>query len=125
MAEEERVSKRGIKGEGRPLKIIDPEMVRQLAMIDCSYDEMAAVLKCDPKTLTNRFSQVIKEGREEGRSSLKRAQYKAAMNGNTTMLIWLGKQRLGQRDSQYLSSIDEDGKVVPLHVYIPEIKSET
>jgi len=27
-------------------------------------------------------------------------QYTAAMEGNTTMLVWLGKQHLGQSDQQ-------------------------
>lgn len=30
--------------------------------------------------------------------SLKRKQWEMAMNGNITMLIWLGKQNLGQTD---------------------------
>jgi hypothetical protein len=30
--------------------------------------------------------------------SLRRAQFKAAKEGNVTMLIWLGKQRLGQKN---------------------------
>jgi len=82
----------------RPKKQIDPDMVRQLAMIQCSYAEMAAVLGCNESTLTRRFAQAIKDGREEGKTSLKRAQYKAAMNLNPTMLIWLGKQHLEQKD---------------------------
>lgn len=84
----------------RPKKAIDPEKVRQLAAMDCSYAEIAAVLDCDPSTLTRRFAQVIQKGREEGTSSLKRRQFKLAMDGNPTMLIWLGKQRLGQKDQQ-------------------------
>lgn len=87
---------------GRPPLDIDPAQVEQLAMIDCSYAEMAAVLGCDASTLTRRFAQVIEKGREAGKSSLKRAQFKAAINGNPTMLIWLGKQRLGQADQQHL-----------------------
>jgi len=35
---------------------------------------------------------------ENGRSSLRRLQWKSATNGNITMQIWLGKQYLGQRD---------------------------
>jgi hypothetical protein len=31
--------------------------------------------------------------------SLRRAQFRAAENGNATMLIWLRKQWLGQRDN--------------------------
>ena len=30
--------------------------------------------------------------------SLRRAQYQKALDGNPTMLIWLGKQILGQRE---------------------------
>jgi len=80
------------------LKAIDERQLEQLAMIQCSYEEMAAVLGCDQSTLTKRFSQVIKKGREKGRMSLKRMQYKKAMEGNVVMMIWLGKQHLGQRE---------------------------
>jgi hypothetical protein len=31
--------------------------------------------------------------------SLKRKQYEVAMSGNVSMLIWLGKNILGQRDT--------------------------
>lgn len=82
----------------RPRKKIDPEQVKQLAMIQCSNAEMAAVLGCSHDVLERRFASAIKEGREHGKSSLKRAQYKLAMNGNATMLIWLGKQHLDQKD---------------------------
>jgi hypothetical protein len=60
---------------------------------------MAAVLGCDEKTLSNRFSQAIKEGRETGKMSLKRKQWEVAMKGNVAMLIWLGKIQLGQVDT--------------------------
>jgi hypothetical protein len=83
----------------RPKKDIDPDQVKKLAAIDCSYSEMASVLNCDEKTLTNRFSQVIKEGRESGCASLKRKQFEIAMSGNVSMLIWLGKIRLKQKDT--------------------------
>lgn len=99
---------------GRPKKDIDPEQVRKLAAIDCSYAEMAAVLGCDPKTLTNRFSQAIQKGRQEGCASLKRKQFELAMAGHPTMLIWLGKQRLGQRDHQSVDIEDRRvGKLTP------------
>lgn len=99
----------------RPRKAIDPAQVEQLAMIDCSYEEMAAVLGCSPDTLQRRFAAVIEKGRAVGRSSLKRTQYRIAMGQNAqfdkagnkiqkerepnpTMLIWLGKIRLGQKE---------------------------
>jgi hypothetical protein len=95
---------------GRPKKNIDENQVVKLAAINCSYAEMAAVLDCDEKTLSNRFSQAIKKGRETGKMSLKRKQYEVAMGGNVTMLIWLGKQMLGQSDRTQieLSRVPDD-----------------
>ncbi len=88
----------------RPRKKIDPEQVEKLAAINCSYAEMAAVLDCSASTLKRRFGPVIKKGRELGTGSLKRQQYKLAMAGNVTMLIWLGKQYLGQKDQSAVAS---------------------
>ncbi len=82
----------------RPKKQIDPKQVESLALINCTTAEMAAVIGCSSDTLERRFAAIIKEGREKGRMSLKRKQFQAAMSGNTTMLIWLGKQLLGQTD---------------------------
>jgi hypothetical protein len=40
---------------------------------------------------------------------LRRLQWKGAEAGNPTMLIWLGKQMLGQRDSHGLQQLDKHG----------------
>jgi len=80
------------------LKDIDERQVRELALIHCTYKEMAAVIGCHVDTLRDRFSNVIEEGRESGKTSLRRAQFKAALKGNSRMLIWLGKQYLEQSE---------------------------
>lgn len=90
----------GKKKGGRPRAVVDAAQLEQLAAINCSLAEMAAVMKCDQRTLTRRFAQVIKRGREVGTSSLKKAQFNLALKGNATMQIWLGKQLLGQRDQR-------------------------
>lgn len=82
----------------RPRKKIDAEQVKKLAAIQCSYAEMASIVGCNESTLTRRFAQAIKEGRDHGKTSLKRKQYEVAMSGNVTMLIWLGKQHLDQKE---------------------------
>lgn len=82
----------------RPKKLIDEEQVRKLAAINCSLEEMASVLNCEKTTLHRRFASVIKKGRDGGKMSLKRKQYEVAMSGNVTMLIWLGKIFLEQRE---------------------------
>lgn len=44
----------------------------------------------------------LERGRESGKASLRRLQWKAANAGNTTMLVWMGKQYLSQTDRQDL-----------------------
>ncbi len=85
---------------GRPLKNINPQQVAELAAIGCTMIEMAAVLDCSVDTLENRFSDVIKKNRQEFKMSLRRFQYRAAEEGDRTMLVWLGKQYLEQTDKR-------------------------
>ena len=100
---------------GRPLKDISEEQVFELAKIQCTKPEMAAVLGCDPKTLYNRFSHIIQEGKEAGKKSLRRAQWdRAVKDNNTTMQIWLGKQYLGQRDNLEFSG--PEGKAITFNL---------
>lgn len=91
---------------GRPLKPIDPRMVEQLASIMCTMIEIAACCNCSVDTLENRFSDVIRRGRETGKTSLRRFQFKAAEKGNPALLIWLGKAYLEQKDIRQYSIED-------------------
>lgn len=84
----------------RPLKQIDPEQVKLLAGIGCPVEEIALVLGCDKRTLERRFAVVIETGRADMKKALRRKQVEIALKGDRTMLIWLGKQLLGQRDEQ-------------------------
>lgn len=93
----------------RPCKQIDPKQIEKLASILCTTSEIAAVLGCSQDTLERRFSAVLDRGREQGRASLRRQQYKLAMGGNATMCIWLGKQWLGQKDKH---DVENSGDVV-------------
>lgn len=88
---------------GRPKADIDPVKLRKLAEIHCTVDEIAAVMGCSKDTLERRFAAVIREGKEQGKMSLRRLQWKRAQAGSDKMLIWLGKQLLGQKDRHELS----------------------
>jgi hypothetical protein len=89
---------------GRPKIKFDLALLEELASIQCTDEEIAACLNCSVDTLADRkqndeeFFGAYKRGKEEGKTSIRRMQYKAAEKGNTTMLIWLGKQYLGQSD---------------------------
>jgi hypothetical protein len=50
-------------------------------------------------TMRDNFRNIAEKGREDLKQSLRMAQIKAALAGNPTMLIWLGKNLLGQSDN--------------------------
>ena len=78
----------------------------KLCNFQCTLEEIASFFDCSPDTIENRckqefgmnFSELFRQKRSQGRISLRRAQWKIALGGNVTMLIWLGKQYLDQKD---------------------------
>lgn len=77
---------------------IDPDTVEKLAAIGCSQEEIATVLGCTRQWINQRFKRQVSAGHDRLRMSLRRWQYEKAKGGNVAMLIWLGKQYLGQTD---------------------------
>lgn len=99
---------------GAPKKPIDYSSLDKLCAIHCTGEECAAILGCSYEHLNNTlkkdghggFLDYFKQKSAAGKMSLRRKQYtKAVDEGNPTMLIWLGKQWLGQSDSN-----DSDGE---------------
>ena len=86
------------KTVGRPKKELDTKLIERLSSIFCTNEEIASVVECHADTLADNFSEYLKKGRSRGKMSLRRMQWEKAQTGNTTMLIWLGKQMLGQKD---------------------------
>lgn len=88
-------------------------LVRQLASIQCTDEEIAAGVGCSQDTLARarkrepEVEAAILEGKAKGRMSLRRAQYRKAMDGNPALLIWLGKQVLGQREKVESEDVDD------------------
>lgn len=96
----------------RPLKEIDGEQVFKLARLGCTQEEIGEYFGVSHQTIGRRFGQEYELGRGSSKISLRRAQFKAALGGNATMQIHLGKQYLGQTDRLDVKS---DGKAI---VYI-------
>jgi predicted transcriptional regulator len=86
------------KPTGAPKKKIDAELVYNLARIGCTQDEIAVIVGCSKPTLRKHCSSELHRGLEEMKMSLRRWQFEKAEQGNVVMLIWLGKQYLGQRE---------------------------
>ncbi len=99
----------------RPQIEVYMTQLETLAKIHCTMVEIASVLKVSERTLRRRFGRIIETHRAGGRTSLRRAQWSKALAGNPTMMIWLGKQELGQRDqiavaSEHMSDAPDDPK---------------
>lgn len=84
---------------GRDKKVIDPDEVEKLAGIGCKDSEIAEWFGIKHDTLKYNFANQLAKGREHLKQSLRRAQLTLALSGNAVMLIWLGKNILGQSDS--------------------------
>jgi DNA-binding CsgD family transcriptional regulator len=74
------------------------EMIKRLSEVFCSQEEIAYVMGISRSVLRNH-KDLLEEGKARGRVKLRRAQMEKALEGNPTMLIWLGKQMLGQTDN--------------------------
>lgn len=86
-------------GRGRRKRVIQPDQVYELAAIGCNDREIARFFDMDENTLRYNFADIMEKGREDLKHSLRRAQIKLALSGNAVMLIWLGKNILGQQET--------------------------
>lgn len=86
---------------GRKKKEIDLEAVQELASEGNTQAEIAEALGFSRSTFTHRkdLTEAYYKGVAEMKLSLRHWQFNAARGGNIQMLIWLGKQYLGQRDA--------------------------
>lgn len=96
-----------LKKTGKKRFQIDYRQVEVLSSLMCSISEIAAVLGCCKDTLTAdlEFKEHLEIGREKGKASLRRIQFKLAEK-NANMAIWLGKQILGQSDHLEITAKD-------------------
>lgn len=77
---------------------LDHDLIFKLASIHCSYQEIADIAGTTVGVLEKRFKNVIEKARSEGKRSLRKWQFEKAQKGDVRMLMWLGKQYLGQAD---------------------------
>ena len=83
----------------------DYEKVKGLCLLAPTMDELAWSLGISRTTLWRRMKDdavlatIIEQTSTHGRKlSLKRMQWQSAAKGDRALLIWLGKQELGQRE---------------------------
>jgi hypothetical protein len=97
---------------GPKFKPIDISIVEKLASIHCTDKEICLIVGISDQTLANReksdpkLREAIERGRANFKVSIRRAQAMLALKGNATMLIWLGKQYLDQKDQPEIKMDD-------------------
>ena len=91
---------------GRPRKELNQHTFERLCEVQCTLEEIAHVLNVSEDTVERwckrtyalGFADAYKKFSATGKTSLRRYQFEAAKKGNAALLIWLGKQYLGQTD---------------------------
>ncbi len=97
---------------GRPKAAIDWDNVGEMLRCGADVRSIAVSLGISPDTLYVRskqdnkldFSAFSQQKRAQGNDLLRQKQFEVAMSGSVSMLIWLGKNRLGQTDKQAISA---------------------
>lgn len=105
---------------------IDWKQFEGLCRLHCTAEEICGILDISQDTLERackkkykaNYAEVFRQKAAAGKMSLRRRQYQAAMspNASPSMLIWLGKQWLGQKDKQEI--FDGDATETELK-YVP------
>lgn len=116
-------------GAGRPKKIVNYKTLDSLCRIHCTGEECANILGLKYETMDEaiqrdkgkNFREYFAEKSAGGKRSLRRKQWTKALAGDNTMLIWLGKQHLGQTDVQKIETEHTERlQLEVIHVEIAE-----
>lgn len=98
---------------GRPRVEIDYHQLDKLCAMHCTGEECASILDINYDTLNSAlkrdehggFSEYYTKKSALGKASLRRTQFKVAESGSAAMLIWLGKQWLGQKEPERIEPV--------------------
>ena len=113
------------EGAGRKPAKIDWQKVDNFLLAGCDGSEIAPHFGIDAQTLYRHckaekkvdFEAYKREKQSQGDSLLRAAQFKKAIQeGDNTMLVWLGKQRLNQSDKKQVDHKNDGGAFEPTQV---------
>jgi hypothetical protein len=89
------------------------QTVQRLAMTGASDRDIAVLLNVDRKEMTTQARAALDLGRTIYRFLLTHRQFGASMAGDRTLLVWLGRQKLGQMDRPWWEPDRGDGRGAP------------
>jgi hypothetical protein len=90
-------------GRTKPRLKLDKDAIAQWARAGSPVSEIAQRLGVSQRTLERRMEEpeyrdLLSQAEAELKISLRTKQVEVALEGNVPMLIWLGKQMLGQKE---------------------------
>ena len=112
----------------RPKAIIDWDKAGEMIAAGCDGVQVAAYFGIHPDTLYMACEKELKMGfsaylqtkRASGDAALLKAQFDLALKDkNPTMMVWLGKQRLGQREKQDTDITSGGDKLTDIKIHWP------
>ena len=108
-------------------KEIDWKLIKELAEIHCTPGEIVAFVN-NHNNETTHYNTYDNHSRKKygvsfgeyvstlhdatAKPKLRRLQWRSAENGNASLLIWLGKQYLGQTDKQEIEQYNVDVPII-------------
>jgi len=118
------------KPTGRPRIELDPKQAKIFGYFRATYDTMAEQIGCHVDTIRaamqdedSEFSKAYKKGFSSMKMKLSEAQVKTAIEEhNSTLLVWLGKQYLDQKDNPMP---DEDVNKNYTVILVPKKQAES
>ena len=118
------------KPTGRPRIELDPKQAKIFGYFRATYDTMAEQIGCHIDTIRaamqdedSEFSKAYKKGFSSMKMKLSEAQVKTAIEEhNPTLLVWLGKQYLDQKDNPMP---DEDVNKNYTVILVPKKQAES
>ena len=113
MAKKKTTKKRVKKNPvGRPRTVFTTEQMnkmQQLALNGCMNNTIATIMDIPKETLVRNCGHILTKKRCERKNNLRRLQMQSAKKGNPALLIFLGKNELGQADKQEVEHSGEVG----------------
>ena len=95
---------------GRNKTPVPMDEVEHLASLGCNDNEIAQYFGITSDSLRRHFEEYLIKGRHQLRVSLRQAQIRVALEGQPTMLVWLGKNLLSQNE---MGQANDDNRPLP------------
>ena len=107
--------KRGPKGPRLKLTPAQCKRIGDHAMAQCKDHTIAHVMGIPAETFKRNYGDFTHKKRSEGKAIILAAQFEGAKK-NPTMMIWWGKQHLGQTDRLDVDAVIEGRPSLPIIV---------